>query len=465
MSQHTSGTSLAPLRYYSTHLAPIFDSNGTFQHFDRRVDPVHTQNGYWKFSVVEDERRAYELGLNNPEAVLIAQDVGDGAYDNIMLRWMPGELDAMNKPSVGSATAHLETIYNERRLLGKTLSFRGQVPLYPTSSDPRLLKYRLARYGVQKGALPQNTLLSSSARSSLQVPPTPLATTEESIRDPAGRTFSSAPTQAQDDRSSQAEVTPVSIPQLHSKLVLPYSKPPVQPRAGTTTTGPLNKDGDTAFDEDMRRSIISRNNHPKASSPSPIPSEYTPLKTSDTSESPRHFEMDWEGDQNISIIRGGSGDEDATAIQSEEDWLADAPVDDELGPAITDIEQIRKYEAQVAALPCMDCGFINSHAPECWIAKATPNMSRPISELSSAEIRVLTEATERFDPGPWTTHHVYPPEEVEEESIETQIRGMAEIIRGFDDYAEDPDLHMLDDHNMVLIWALKGIGEVTFLHD
>lgn len=42
---------------------------------------------------------------------------------------------------------------------------------------------------------------------------------------------------------------------------------------------------------------------------------------------------------------------------------------------------------------------------------------------------------------------------------------MAEIIRGFDDYAEDPDLHMLDDHNMVLIWALKGIGEVTFLHD
>lgn len=464
MSQHTPGTSLSPHRYYSTYRAPIFDSDGTFQHFDKRVDPVHTQNGYWKFPTAVDERRAYELGLNNPEAVLIAQDVGDGTYDHIMLRWVPGELDSMNKPSVGSATAHLETIYNERRLRGKTLSFRGQVPLYSTNSDPRLLKYRLTRYGVQKGALPQNTLLSSSARSSLQDPPTPLATPEESIRDPAGRAFGSAPTQAQDGRSSQAD-TPVSIPQLHSKLVLQYSKLPVQPSAGTTTTGPLSTDGDAASDEDMRRSIISRNIHPKASSPSLIPSEYTPLKTSDTSESPRHYEMDWEGNQNVSTEAGGFGDEDATAIQSEGELLADPPVDDELGPMITDLGQIRTYEAQVAALPCMDCGCINSHALECWIAKATPNMSRPISELSSAEIRVLTEATERFDPGPWTTHHVYPPEEVEQEDIETQIRGMAEIIRGFDDYAEDTDLHMLDDHNMVLLWALKGIGEVTILRD
>jgi hypothetical protein len=480
MSQHTSGTSSAPLRYYSTYIAPLFDSNGTFQRFDRRVDPVHTQNGYWMFHAADDERRAYELGLNNPEAVLIAQDVGDGTYDNIKLRWVPGQLDAMNKTSVGSATAHLENIYNERRLLGKTLSFRGQVPLYPINYDRRLAKYRTARYGVQKGALPQNTLLSSSARSSLQVPPTPLATPEESIRDPAGQAFGSAPTQSQDDRSSQAD-TPVSIPQLHSKLVLPYSEPPVQPSAGTTTTGQSITGGDTAFDEDMCRSIISSNLYSKASSPSPMPSEYTPLETSDTSESSRHVEMDWEGDQNISTIRGGSGDEDATAIadapvddelgpaitdlEQREYWLVDAPIDDELGPAITDLEQIRKYEAQVAVLPCIYCNFINSHAPECWIAKATPNMSRPISELSSAEIRVLTEATERFDPGPWTTHHVCPPEEVEEESIETQVRGMAEIIRGFDDYAEDPDLHNLDDHNMVLLWALKGIGEVTILHD
>jgi hypothetical protein len=175
--------------------------------------------------------------------------------------------------------------------------------------------------------------------------------------------------------------------------------------------------------------------------------------------------MDWEGTQNVSTETGGFGDEDATAIQHEGELFADPPVDDELGPMITDLEQIRTYEAQVAALPCMDCGCINSHAPECWIAKATPDMSRPISDLSSAEIRALTEATERFDPGPWTTHHVYPPEEVEEEDIETQIRGMAEIIRGFDDYAEDTDLHMLDDHNMVLLWALKGIGEVTILRD
>ena len=464
MSQHTSGTSSAPRRYYSTYRAPIFDSNGSFQHFEKRVDTVHTQNGYWKFPTVEDERRAYELGLNNPEAVLIAQDVGDGTYDNIMLRWVPGGLDPMNKPSVGSATAHLETIYNERRMMGKTLSFRGQVPLYPISSDPRLLKYRLTRYGIQKGALPQNTLLSSSARSSLHEPPTPLATPEENVRDPAGQTLGSVPAQAQDDWSSQAD-TPVSIPQWHSKVVLPYSKPKVQPSAITTTTEPLNTDGDTVSDKDMRRSIMSRNIHPKASSPSPIPSEYTPLQTSDTSESPRHFGMELGEDQNMSIETGGLDDEDATTIQREGDWLADAPVDDELGPAITDLDQIRTYEAQLAALPCMDCGCINSHAPQCWIAKATPDMSRPISELDSAEIRGLTEATEMFDPGPWTTHHVYPVEKEEEEDLETQIRGMAETIRGFDDYAQDTDLHMLDDHNMVLLWALKGIGEVTILRD
>ncbi|OSS43690.1 hypothetical protein B5807_11516 [Epicoccum nigrum] len=465
MSQHTSGTSLAPLRYHSTYLAPIFDSGGSFQHFDKRVDIVHVQNGYWKFPTVEDERRAYELGLNNPEAILIAQDVGDGTYDSIMLRWVPGELDPINKPSVGSAAVHLETIYNERRMLGKTLSFRGQVPLYPISSDPRLLKYRLTRYGIQKGALHHNTLLSSSVRSSLQVPPTPSATPEESIWNSSDRAFGSASSVLQDNRPSQAEDTPVSISQSHSKLVLSYSKPPVQSSASTRTTRLPNTDGDTAAVEDARRSITSRNFHPEAFLPSPIPNEHTPLKFSSNSESTRHFDIDWEGDQNTSIETGKLGDEDAAAIQRAGDWLTEAPVDDDLGPALTDVEQIRTYEARVAALPCMECGCIDSHAPECCIAKATPSMFRPVGELGSTEIRVLAEATERFDPAPWTTHHVYPTEEVEEESIETQIRGMAEIIRGFDDYAEDPDLHMLDDHNMVLLWALKGCGEVHVLRD
>jgi hypothetical protein len=77
-----------------------------------------------------------------------------------MLRWVPGELDSGNKPTVGSAAAHLETIYNERRVLGKARSFRGSVPLYPLSIDTRLLNYRLMRYGIQKGILPDTAIVA-----------------------------------------------------------------------------------------------------------------------------------------------------------------------------------------------------------------------------------------------------------------------------------------------------------------
>lgn len=142
----------------------MWDSNGRFKHFARQCDPAHFMNGYWRFCTHDDDRRTFERGLNNPEAVLIAQDAGDGVYDDIMLRWVPGELDSGNKSMVGTAAAHLQTIYNERKLLGKSLSFRGRVPVYPISIDQRLVNYRLTRCGVQQGVLREATLASPTPR-------------------------------------------------------------------------------------------------------------------------------------------------------------------------------------------------------------------------------------------------------------------------------------------------------------
>ncbi|KAF9694886.1 hypothetical protein EKO04_006902 [Ascochyta lentis] len=119
-------------------------------------------NGYWKFNSYDDDRRAYKCGLYTPEAVLIAQDVGDGVYDNITLRWVSGKLDPENRPTVGTAAAHLEAIYNERRILGKSLSFRGRVPLYSISTEQRLVNYRITRSGTQGDALSEEVLVSPS---------------------------------------------------------------------------------------------------------------------------------------------------------------------------------------------------------------------------------------------------------------------------------------------------------------
>lgn len=163
MSRPSSPTSWDNTPYYSAHRGPVFGVNGKFHHFQRRFNAAHLRSGHWRFPSETDEQRAYECGFSSPEAVLIAQDAGDGTeYSNIMLRWVPGEDDKSSKPSVGTAAAHLETIYNEKKLLNQSLAFRGQVPLYPVSTDQKLIDYRLVRYGIQKGVLPESTLLASS---------------------------------------------------------------------------------------------------------------------------------------------------------------------------------------------------------------------------------------------------------------------------------------------------------------
>jgi hypothetical protein len=142
--------------YHSAYRGSVTAPDGSFDHFLRIVYPIHESKGYWRFHSIEDERRAFALGLSTPEMVLLAVDRGDGPFDDIILRWLPGSMDKGNKPSFGTAAAHLESICNELRLLGKPLSFRGRVPTYPIiteSTDPTLLNFRLVKYGLEKGNL------------------------------------------------------------------------------------------------------------------------------------------------------------------------------------------------------------------------------------------------------------------------------------------------------------------------
>ena len=151
---HPSAPASPDDAYYSAYRGSVNAPDGSFDHFLRIVYPIHEQKGYWRFHSIEDERRAFVLGLSTPEMVLLAVDRGDGPFDEIVLRWLPGSLDKGNKPSIGTAAAHLQSICNERRILGRPLSFLGRVPTYPIitdSTDPILLNFRLVKYGLEKG--------------------------------------------------------------------------------------------------------------------------------------------------------------------------------------------------------------------------------------------------------------------------------------------------------------------------
>ncbi|KAJ4395234.1 hypothetical protein N0V91_010984 [Didymella pomorum] len=113
------------IKYYSAYRGPVHGADGKFHHFARQCDPEHEKNGYWRFATYGDDQRAHLRGFCNPEEILQAQNAGDGQYDDIFLLWVPGNLDNDNKTSIGTAAMHLKTIYNERKLLGKTLAFRG----------------------------------------------------------------------------------------------------------------------------------------------------------------------------------------------------------------------------------------------------------------------------------------------------------------------------------------------------
>ncbi|KAF2630464.1 hypothetical protein BU25DRAFT_484597 [Macroventuria anomochaeta] len=442
--------------YYSVHRGPVFGSDGEFHHFMRQCDPIHTRNGYWRFSTYDDDRRAYKCGLSTPEAVLIAQDIRDGVYDDIILRWVPGELDVCNKPSVGTAAAHLETIYNERRILGKPLSFRGRVPLYPISTDQRLINYRLTRYGIQKGVSPDKTLTSpnhtapttstpvTNARSSPNRVPATVSTTASSLSSPQAKSRLVSPI--------RSAPTSVAVP----RNITPIRSNPLVPIMHYTTTGVHL--GST---EDLQASQLTQHDHRKASPISPrLHGRMPPNSTSTSGITHGSFPSPAAKPGGVKKHNLSDDNENACYMHG-----SNGIVDDSIGDIsvllCTNLTPSELFEIQSATLPCMDCGLVVIHASHCWINEAALIL-KPTEELTAFRLRELVENVERFDPGPWTTHVGLPQQLVEDDS-KTQVQGMTKIIRNLDATTKDPELQVFDDQFTVLLRALKSPGNVQII--
>ena len=454
-----SRTWTTDIAYYSAHRGSVFGSDGKFHHFARQCDPVHMRNGYWRFSTYDDDRCAYQHGLNTPEAVLIAQDVGDGAYNDIMLRWVPGELDTSNKPSVGTAAAHLETIYNERRLLGKSLSFRGRVPLYPISTDQKLINYRLTRYGTQKGVLPGTALMSASRHSS---PNDRVSTTSVPVESPErslSRASVSVSTPVRTLSSPQAESTAVPSNKSAPKPVVTLcNDTSIRSSLLAPLREPVSWKNDLGSTGDLQVSLPTQHYHRKASSPDRTLCERVPSSKANPSTITHTS-----GPLPTTISSGLeehdlADDQDNACYMHGSDGIADSSSDDISILSFANLAPSELFDAQSAALPCMDCGSIGSHASHCWIKKATLSLQ---PTLTTSELRELADHVNRFDPGPRTAHTGPPRESVEDPK--TQVQNMAEIIRGLDASAGDPELHVFDDQLTIFLWAVKSSGKVQIL--
>jgi hypothetical protein len=362
---HTPLTPTTSLKYYSAHRGPVWGPDGEFHHFARYVDQIHVQNGFWKFCSYEDDQRAYSRGLMNPEAVLVAQDVGDGNYDDIMLRWVPGELDPSNKPTVGTAAAHLETIYSERRVLGKSLSFRGRVPLYLISTDQRLLNYRLRKYGVQKDGLPDKILVLSSQHlfSNKLAPPF-------STPDTGADNYQN---QVPQPTSTQAKTPPPSeLQTIHpNRAADPSSSPQIgQSHMQANVSSLLARDNSVSLHSligGQRRSPLA----PTSSPPHPRPEgpSTSPVQSQNIAHSPppspatvynrsRNQGQVWYIEDTRSE-RGIYGDADETngCISI---------------PSHTGLTPSQLFDVQSEALPCMDCEVVGIHESHCWIGGTIP---------------------------------------------------------------------------------------------
>ncbi|KAI4912959.1 hypothetical protein J4E85_010934 [Alternaria conjuncta] len=139
------------MAYHSAYRGIATGANGEFDHFVRTIDPSHLEGGYWRFQTIDDDRRAMARGFTTPEDVLQAADSSDDRFDEINLRWVRGANDTSFKMAMsGTARHHLQTIYELRSMLHLPMSSRGQVPLYPISTNPRLKQYWEAKYRAQR---------------------------------------------------------------------------------------------------------------------------------------------------------------------------------------------------------------------------------------------------------------------------------------------------------------------------
>lgn len=436
----------------------MYGADGKFHHFARQCDPIHLKNGYWRFSTCDDNQRAHLHGFTNPEQVLKAQDAGDGEYNDIVLLWVPGELDTNNKTSVGTAAVHLQTIYNERKLLGKTLSFRGAVPLYPVSTDPQLLQYRLTRYGIQKGKLPNDLLSSSSISTGMRL-------MQPMLPAPSPSTTS---TLIGDSTRVEGHISQAKIILAPTSLAPPIQSKPVQSSASTSAPAV------PSFGQIPLRSSALVAAASAIQTVTPFDSRAC-FQTSLPIQRQDRVDLPLDSPDSNMNVESALAEDMIEVLETEEFFL----VNDDGGCHISDDHRAFDkdavdtdgtlslaaltpedlFHAQAASLPCIDCGLIGSHTSGCWINQLAP--IKGTGDLTPSELKKLVNQVTKFDPVSWTTHYG-PPEQVEEDS-ETLLRSMADVVRNLDQTAKDPDLQGLNDQLTVLFDALKSIGEVQIL--
>ncbi|KAF2738571.1 hypothetical protein EJ04DRAFT_573730 [Polyplosphaeria fusca] len=105
-------------------------------------------------------------------------------------------------------------------------------------------------------------------------------------------------------------------------------------------------------------------------------------------------------------------------------------------------------------LPCMDCGQVSTHSNECNLSSIR---LRPAEDLNILETHDIADAVHRFDPENWRLSMGRPPTP-EPEPFESKVKGMAETVRGLDEYKNDPDLHGLDDEDLLWLFVFKSIS-------
>ncbi|KAF7672676.1 hypothetical protein GT037_009177 [Alternaria burnsii] len=141
--------------YETAYIGIATTPSGGFDHFVRQLKTSHLAGGYWRFQSTDDDRRAYARGFTTPEDVLCAAESTSEGFDEIFIRWIRGANDPNIRMALsGTPSQHLQTIYELRLLLGVPISSRGQVPLYPISTKPRLRQYWEAKYRAQRSDIP-----------------------------------------------------------------------------------------------------------------------------------------------------------------------------------------------------------------------------------------------------------------------------------------------------------------------
>ncbi|EUC33919.1 hypothetical protein COCCADRAFT_94777 [Bipolaris zeicola 26-R-13] len=119
-------------------------------HSARQLEQSYRHNSDWEFRSIDDDRRAAAHGFVTPEDLLLVADNSGERHDNIKIVWTgtagdPGSRSAI----VGTASQHLQTMYELRNLLGLPMSFRGKVPSYPANTDIRVKQYWERKHGLQ----------------------------------------------------------------------------------------------------------------------------------------------------------------------------------------------------------------------------------------------------------------------------------------------------------------------------